>query len=124
MRRARLFVRSKRTTGITGRVSVESIGAAHTTTDYSEGSTYATLPPEDARAVSILKGSGVEFEQVDLSKGARGELAARYRGVSETPTLLGENTSMKSYVGAKAISRYVAAVRSQRGNTASGRTDS
>ena len=86
---------------ITGHVSVESMGAAHTTTDYAEGSTFASLPAEDARAVNLLRKSGVKFEKVDLSGSLKAKVVARIRGVAGTPTLLVQDNRLRRYEGVR-----------------------
>ena len=83
------------------------MGAAHTTTDYAEGSTYASLSAEDTRAVNLLRKSGIRFEKVDLSGSLKAKFVARVRGVAETPTLLVQDSRLKRYEGVTAISQYI-----------------
>jgi hypothetical protein len=64
-----LYVSSKRTSIVTGRVSVETIGAAHTTSEYTEKSSLAKLQQEDGWAKDLLRKSGLKFDLVDLSNG-------------------------------------------------------
>jgi hypothetical protein len=113
MARAKLFVRSKRTTMITGRVSVESMGAAHWTTDYAEGSTLSNLSHQDSLAKNMLRKSGFQFELVDLSKGIRTRLKGALSGIKQTPTLLVETSPSKRYVGVEEISQYLTEQQSQ-----------
>ena len=103
----RLFVRSNRTSVTTGHVSMETMGAAHTSVDYAEGTYISSLPPQDSLAKDGLRKSGIRFETVDLSSGVRSKLTARLRGVKETPTLLDEDSKMRRYVGVAAISQYI-----------------
>ena len=107
MARTRLYVRSKRTTIVTGHVSVETIGTNHTTSEYAEGSTYASLSPQDASARDLLRKSAVKFDLVDISKGIGPRLSARLKGVKQTPTLLDGNNPQKLYAGVKEISQYI-----------------
>ena len=111
MTRTRLFVKSKKTTRITGYVSVESIGAAHTATDYAEGSEVLSFSPDDAWAKNSLAKLGIQFDLVDLSKGIGNRLKGTLRGIHETPTLMIESSPSKRYVGAKEISLYLSDAR-------------
>lgn len=111
MARARLYVKSKRTTVVTGHVIIETIGAAHTTSEYSEGSILAKLPRQDALAKDLLKKSGLKFDLVDLSNGIGTRLGARLKGVTQTPTLIDGNSPSRSYIGVREISRYIASDR-------------
>jgi hypothetical protein len=58
MVQARLFIKSKRTTIVTGKVSVESMGATHWSTDYSEGATLSSLSQEDTLVRNMLRNPG------------------------------------------------------------------
>ena len=73
--------------------------------------TQFSLTPQDAQAKDFLKKSGVEFDLIDLSKGMRVKIRARLRGVTETPTVLDENSPSRRYVGLTGISRYVSEAR-------------
>lgn len=106
MIQAKLFIKSKRTTIVTGKVSVESIGAAHWSTDYTEGSNLSNLSQQDALAKNVLRKSGEQFELIDLSKGVRVKLKRTLSGNKQTPTLLVETSPSKRYVGVKEISQY------------------
>ena len=107
MVQARLFIKSKRTTMVTGNVSVESMGAVHWTTDYAEGSTISNLSQEDAMAKNMLRQSGLQFDLVDLSKGVRAKFKGTMSDIKQTPTLLVETSPTRRYVGFKEISRYL-----------------
>lgn len=107
MNQARLYVRSKRSTVITGHVSMESFGSVHTTSDYAEGSTLAKLSEVDEYARNLLRRSGVSFELVDLSKGIGPKLRARLRGIRLTPALVDENKPPGIFFGVNGIVQYV-----------------
>ena len=92
---------------ITGQVSMETIGTAHTTSEYSEGVTVAKLSSEDEYARNLLKRSGVDFHLVDLSSGIGQRLRARFLGVRQTPVLVDGNNPPRFYSGVKEISQYV-----------------
>jgi hypothetical protein len=108
MAKARLFVKSKRTTMITGHVSMETMGSVHWNTDYAEGSTLSSLSPQDAHAKQIVTRSGIEFDLVDVSKSVRARLTGKLSGIKQTPTLLVETSPSRRYVGLQEISRYLA----------------
>jgi glutaredoxin len=106
MGKAKLFVRS---------IKVNTPGADHIPGDY-----YRSLPApttvskteiiasqQDKEAKQVMKRSGIPFELVDLSKGRRAMLMARFQGVKETPALRIENESAKLYVGVNAITNYL-----------------
>ena len=116
MARARLFVKSKSVTVITGHVNMETMGAVYWNTEYAEGSTLQRFSNEDIRARDILRRSGIEFDLVDLSKGVKTSLVARIHGVKETPTLEIRESALKRCVGLKAISDYVNESRPQTEN--------
>ena len=86
---------------------METIGTVHTTSEYAEGTTSVKLSEQDAYAQEILRRSGLDFEVVDISKGVRSRLGARFKGVKRTPTLLDENTNPRAYTGVKEISQYI-----------------
>lgn len=86
---------------------METMGAAHTSVDYTEGTYLSRLPPQDSLAKDGLRKSGIRFETVDLSSGVRSKLLARFHGVKETPTLLDDDSKMKRYVGVASISEYI-----------------
>lgn len=104
----RLYVKSNRTTLITSRVSVETMGGGHTTADYSEGSTLVRYSPDEELARLLLKRSRVDFEIVDLSKNVGTKLLARLKGITRTPTLAEENGSGRRFVGIKEIQKFLA----------------
>jgi hypothetical protein len=62
---------------------------------------------QDALAKQLLQKAKIDFQLVDLSKGIGASVAARLRGISETPTLRVENGSIKVYVGMEAIAKYI-----------------
>lgn len=107
MNRVRLYVRSKRSTVITGHVSVESFGVDHATSEYAEGSILAKLSEEDEYARKLLRSSGVSFELVDLSKGIGRKLRARLKGIRRTPALFDEHNPPGMFLGINEIVRYV-----------------
>ena len=114
MARVQLYVRSKRTSIVTGHVSVETIGAVHTTAEYAEGRTLAQLPQQDATAKDFLRKSGLKFDVVDLSEGIWTRLGARLKGVRQTPTLLDRSRSPQLLVGLKEISEYATRYKNTR----------
>ncbi len=86
---------------------METMGAAHTTVDYTEGTTNYTLAQREARAKDSLRREGIKFETIDLSSGLRRRIQARFKGIRETPTLLDEHSPSKRYVGTDAILAYI-----------------
>ena len=113
MSRAKLFVKSKRTAWITGHVSVESMGAAHTTTDYAEGSTVVSLSQDDAWANNLLKRAGLQFDLIDLSRGIGTRLKGTLNRINKTPTLIVESRPSKRYIGVREISQFLSDSRNQ-----------
>ena len=107
MARARLYVESERASMVTGHVGMETIGAAHTTAEYAEGSTLTKLPRQDELARDLLRKSGLKFDLIDLSNGFRTRLWARLKGVRKTPTLLDGNSPKRTYVGVGEIFNYI-----------------
>ena len=102
----RLFVRSKKTDIVIG-----SHHGSYYTRAHSQTKTEFTLLTQDAQAKDFLMKSGVDFDLVDLSKGAKARIVARIRGVRETPTLEVRQGSVKRYVGLKSISEYLSETR-------------
>jgi glutaredoxin-related protein len=105
--KVQLFVKSTRTSLTTGHVTIETIGAAHTSVDYADGATNYILRPEEARAKSTLRREGIKFETIDISSGFRHRIQARFKGIRETPTLLDQRNPSKRYVGTEAILAYI-----------------
>jgi glutaredoxin len=87
------------------------MGAAHTTSEYAEGSILSKLPQQDALAKDLLRKSGLKFDLVDLSNGIGTRLGARLKGVRQTPTLIDGNSPSRSYIGIREISRYISSDR-------------
>lgn len=87
---------------------METIGAEHTTADYSEGSTVIKYSPEDLYAKAVLKRSGLDFEIADISKGILTRLQAKVKGITQTPTLIAGNDSQRRFVGIKEIQKFLA----------------
>ena len=77
---ARLYIRSQRTTVISGHVSMETIGTAHTTSEYAEGSILSKLSREDEYARDLLRRSGIGFDVVDSLRDSDRSCAAGYKG--------------------------------------------
>ena len=86
---------------------METMGAAHTSVDYAEGTTNYTLALEETRAKDSLRREGMRFETIDLSGGLRRRIQARFKGIRETPTLLDVHSQSKRYVGTEAILAYI-----------------
>jgi glutaredoxin len=104
---AKLFVKSRKTTMVTGNVSMESMGSAYWVTDYAEGSTLSNLPEQDSFARNMLRRSGFQFELIDLSRGMRAKFSGRLNGIKQTPTLLVGTSPSKRYEGVKEISQFL-----------------
>lgn len=81
MKRPKLFVRSTRTSIITGHGAID--GFYWGTTEFAEGKTLVQLSQSDAMARNLLGKSGIRFDVYDLSKGMRTKLAATLKGVKE-----------------------------------------
>ena len=108
MARPRLFVRSKKADIVSG-----STHGSYYTSQFSLKKTEFSLLPHDSQAKDLLTKNGIRFDLVDLSKGMKAGLVAKLRRIKETPTLEVEQSSVRRYVGLKAISGYVSEVRTQ-----------
>ena len=86
---------------------METIGTAHTTSEYAEGSILSKLSREDEYARDLLRRSGIGFDVVDLSKGLGPKLRGRLQGVKLTPTLIDGKEPPRMFVGIAEISEYL-----------------